>query len=451
MHSNPVSTSPSNHARLSLMCNPVITLKYDLHAGTTLSLTQWASAKLGSLPRETVASTMKMMKCIKRRLLDTSLQEVSGDTVGQLLPFLETRIRLVRDGDGFSLAVLLLATVVLTSDARGQPLPSDSLWQSNAPWCAADSGGKNSKLVLDCVAGPKDTFQSTAKPAYATCFPSKGSEEPTQPCDDGDMTLFNGLICSADTTAGCDAVSGSQDPDSGRWYRSPRLRLIGPGVTTNSFSPDMAVGVYHWLVSRPSPENKASFERWLDWLAKNKRCLNADCSRKWPRFCPDDDDAQPGAEYGCTMRPGDLATLGVVTAALGIPVRDPQIRALSEKWKESAVTLAWISAHTNEVGYRLHLAASVLYLYSRLGVVDPALTDAIASLKERQPKNPFFNYLAGDITSAKSLTFQLCPATRDSVAPIGQRFQWSWERADSEEAWKKSMLWDCLFISKKLK
>lgn len=355
-------------------------------------------------------------------------------------------LRLARSGG--SLFAILLASVVLSSEAAGQNLSRESLWQSNAPWCATDAGGKNSKLVQDCRTAPNDKQQSTARTAYAACFPSKGSEEVAQPCDDGDMTLFNGLTCSANSLSGCEAVSSSQDTDSGRWYRSPRLRLIGPGATTNSFSPDMAVGVYHWLVSNPSPENKAAFVRWLDWLAKNKRCLNADCSRQWPRFCPDDDNAQPGAEYGCTMRPGDLATLGVVTAALGIPVKDAQIRALSEKWKESAVTLAWISAHTNEIGYRLHLAASVLYLYRRLGIIDPALTDAIASLKGRQPKNPFFNYLADDITSAKLLTSQLCPATQGSIAPIGQRFQWSWERADSEDAWKKSMLWDCLFISK---
>ena len=349
-----------------------------------------------------------------------------------------------------SALVLMLMGVAFSGGAAGEPLPNHDLWRANTPWCAVDDNGKNSKLVLSCDAGSSSNAKPSAIAQVGLCFPSKGGEEPTQPCDDGDMTLFNGLLCSAGFTEGCDAVANSQDSTSGRWYRSPRRRLLGPAGTANSFSPDMAIGVYHWLVSNPTSENKRKFEQWLEWLAKNKRCLNDDCSRQWPRFCPDDDVDQLGAEYGCTMRPGDLATLGIVAGTLGIVVKDAQIKSLSEKWKDSAITLAWVSAHTNEVGYSLHLSASVLFLYKRLGLVDAALSDAIESLYGRQPMNPFFAYLAGEKASAISLAVGECPANQQAVPPLGQRFQWSWERADSDKAWKKTMLWDCLFMSAKL-
>src|SRR4051812_26493414 len=60
-------------------------------------------------------------------------------------------------------------------------------------------------------------------------FPSKGADGPDA-CDDGDMTLFNGLLCLAGVEEvdrdgkkqfiGCDAVRKSQGSD-GRWWRSP--------------------------------------------------------------------------------------------------------------------------------------------------------------------------------------------------------------------------------------
>src|SRR5712664_1853578 len=52
-------------------------------------------------------------------------------------------------------------------------------------------------------------------------FPSKYSASDPDHCDDGDMTLFNGMLCSSDDARGCDAVRGAQGSD-GRWWRSPR-------------------------------------------------------------------------------------------------------------------------------------------------------------------------------------------------------------------------------------
>ncbi|SDX58767.1 hypothetical protein [Nitrosomonas oligotropha] len=345
----------------------------------------------------------------------------------------------------FVQALLICSTFAISNPTFSQPLPHLDLWRENSPFCFVHTENRIPILVFTC--NEQSVGSITGEFDTKLCFPTKGGEDMAQPCNDGDMTLFNGLLCSANIPEGCDAVVQSQDLKTGQWFRSPRRMIAGPANVMNSFSPDMAIGLYHWLVSSPTPQNKAKFEAWINWLSMNKRCLDAECKRQWPRFCPDDDVDQPNAEYGCTMRPGDLATLGVVTEKMGIVIRDKQIRELTEEWRASATTLAWISAHTNEVGYRLHLAASVLYLYKRLGIKEDILNDAELSLVTRQPKNPFFAFIYGDKVRAKSLVSSLCPANQASIVPVGQRDEWSWERKDSDEAWKRSMLWECIFIS----
>lgn len=156
-------------------------------------------------------------------------------------------------GGGICATILLpLLTFIFIDTAIGQPLPNTPLWQANAPWCAVDASGNNSKLVLNCDSEKTKKFESRAKQQFSNeCFPTKGGQDAAQPCDDGDMNLFNGLMCTAGLQGACEAVTYSQDSNSGRWYRSPRRQLLGPVGTVNSFSPDMAIGIYHWLVTIP--------------------------------------------------------------------------------------------------------------------------------------------------------------------------------------------------------
>src|SRR5262245_37216612 len=72
-------------------------------------------------------------------------------------------------------------------------------------------------------------------------FPSKYDARDPEGCDDGDMTLFNGLLCLSGEQIGCDAVQKSQGGD-GRWWRSPRRVGWELGYDV-SFSPDQALGV----------------------------------------------------------------------------------------------------------------------------------------------------------------------------------------------------------------
>ena len=55
--------------------------------------------------------------------------------------------------------------------------------------------------------------------AGAFTFPTKSTTAPAQPCDDGDMTMFNGLLCFAGDERGCQGVIDAQDPDTGQWFR----------------------------------------------------------------------------------------------------------------------------------------------------------------------------------------------------------------------------------------
>lgn len=172
--------------------------------------------------------------------------------------------------------------------------------------------------------------------------PSKQNDA-MQPCNDGDMTLFSGLLCAAGVRSldnrliGCDSVARAIDAD-GRWFRSPR-RKLDPSIDEQehlggiaSFSPDMALGAQLYLVTTT---DTFLASRWIGWLDAHRPCwagnepacavpaLGLTNIRGLPRFCtdassppqPDDSEADKslrklGIDPRCTMRPGDLAVLG---------------------------------------------------------------------------------------------------------------------------------------------
>ncbi|MBM4252869.1 MAG: hypothetical protein FJ146_12930, partial [Deltaproteobacteria bacterium] len=133
-----------------------------------------------------------------------------------------------------------------------------------------------------------------------TCagYPSKAD------CDDGDMTLFGGLICAGGESAGCALVRDAQGPE-GQWWRSPR-RAGGNLGQPNSFSRDMAMGVLLYLATT---RDTAAAERWLTWIHANRSCSVTGPRGKCVvpgvhRFCRDDKD------YRCLMTPGNWAMMG---------------------------------------------------------------------------------------------------------------------------------------------
>ena len=115
-------------------------------------------------------------------------------------------------------------------------------------------------------------------------------------CDDGDSTLFSGLLCLSGIDAGCDTVKASQD-SSGRFWRSPRR--IGDNLgKPNSFSRDMALGVLAYLIKTKDTD---SANAWIRWIDHNRPCLlkiGRSCKyRGLHRYCKADND------HRCTITP----------------------------------------------------------------------------------------------------------------------------------------------------
>jgi hypothetical protein len=74
--------------------------------------------------------------------------------------------------------------------------------------------------------------------------------------------------------------------------------------------------------------------------------------------------------------------------------------------------------------------------------------DRAVKISEIEPKNPFFQYVAHRGSNKEPmlpLILSQCPSPENDT--YFKRHQWAWERETAEEAWRESMLWDCLFIA----
>jgi hypothetical protein len=197
-------------------------------------------------------------------------------------------------------------------------------------------------------------------------FPSKGNKDvkalthsdkydPGDACDDGEQTVYNGLLCASGEAAGCEAVKAAQD-DSGRWHRSPHRRWVWANRCFNKkrpidgkrndrmlfnerctygFSPDMSLGVLLYTLKTGDTQR---YGKWLSWLDRNAAATRLckwdgegmhDCvSAEWPRVCTDDlGRLNPGESVGhpidgryggkCALRPWDALDFAVVNQATG--------------------------------------------------------------------------------------------------------------------------------------
>jgi hypothetical protein len=283
-------------------------------------------------------------------------------------------------------------------------------------------------------------------------FPSKYAAGDPSKCDDGDMTLFNGLLCSAGDSRGCDAVRLAQGAD-GRWWRSPRR--IGWTYPTHdvSFSPDQALGV---MLYAASTGNVNGFGRWVQWMKDHRPCLivfGGRCIQSgWLRYCDDDIP-----DKRCTLRPGDCTYLKATGNYLGSAYANVCDEVLDElsiaaPFAKNAILALpdqiVASAVANTPGFPLHLAGVALLLGRKLGNKDPKLDVAGQTILKKQDQNPFFQYLASIPTA--NVTNQLLSLCPTPTAPSGNRSQWAWERDQAEMAWKDSMYWDCIFLGKML-
>lgn len=291
-------------------------------------------------------------------------------------------------------------------------------------------------------------------------FPSKeqprGGNPPTD-CDDGDMTLFNGLLCSVGEQRACDAVKNSQGID-GRWWRSPRRINMEyrPGLVDVSFSADQSRGALFYALTTNDPTRLAAY---ADWIKQHRPCLIdiGGCRvYGWPRLCTDD-----ATDRRCTFRPWTCVAFQLAGTKLAIPSADVCAEALrllkldvsdfffpSPQAEAKIAAYASGSAVVNDLGYPLHLAAVDLFLLQKLGYRSDIIKAGGVILAAREPLNPFFQYLAGaDPSLITQLVLDECPS---SQKPSRSKFQWSWEREMATRPWEDSMYWDCIFMGRLL-
>jgi hypothetical protein len=320
-------------------------------------------------------------------------------------------------------AAVVIAGSCLVAEA------SDELAARNEKW---------EERALTCIAGPYK-------------YPAKQTGDKMQPCDDGDMTLFNGLLCAAGDRRGCAGVRDALDAASGLWHRSPRIRLIGKNDRGNAdSSPDMALGIQLYLVTEKDTERAL---KWLNWIDSNYLCIpfRALCWIKIPKFCPTDD---------CVVRPQDAAVLAATVDFLQKNANLPTLpngplRGTLGTFSGYAAIAQDIVASATDAGYSTHLIGVSVLLLRKLGSTDPLLQTAANTIAQRNPGNAFFSWLAGaprDQVLAETLA--RCPADPSNLAqPL---FQWQWERDNKPDknsglyAWEQSSLWDCIFMSKLL-
>lgn len=238
-------------------------------------------------------------------------------------------------------------------------------------------------------------------------------------CDDGDATLFNGLLCASGEELGCRSVKLAQGRD-GRMWRSPR-RVNRD--TENSFSRDMGLGVLLYVIAK---HDTKAMKSWRQYVARAGK------------LCPDATDNR------CDTTPLFRHLFNDVAKAVGAwryPGEDDHDEGAGDD-----VTL-FLSAKYGELGYAAHLVAVEIYLKRALGQTTSTLEAATKALLDRQPQNLFFRWLANsDTTELRTLLNQRLPK---GAADVGN--QWQFEREDGEQAWQQSMGWDYVFLFNLLK
>jgi len=363
-----------------------------------------------------------------------------------------------------SLFVCMLLILLTVSTAQSQA-PIDSaitdLWRNNA---------------LLCENGNWSPFPT--KMANMEYFGTN--------CDDGDMSLFNSLLCAVGELQACTAIHESLD-SSGRLYRSPRYRVIANDGTCASvnerigepvswatryydrfcrseLSADMGIGFQLYVSARNDP---GRLQQWIQWIENNRPHENLILGYTLgpPRFCRNDtcrpNDLQGcrpalpqifgNITFGCTVRPGDAALLRQSQRHFNIP--DTNFQDYLDAAGANLYTWTTIDSYLNASGFSLHILAVTSWVLRWQGETSPVLHAIAERAAARQPRNPFYLWLRDGSTEAvRDLVISRCPTSSDRIPPVQDRNVWMWETADADAAKEqpRTMLWDCIFMARLL-
>ncbi|MGV1792908.1 hypothetical protein [Rhizobium sp. A37_96] len=138
-------------------------------------------------------------------------------------------------------------------------------------------------------------------------FPTKVDDDETkykepEPCDDGDMLLFNGLLCAVGEDVGCDAVRDSQNPATGQWWRSPAIMKRGQDKADQpNLNSDQVLGLLLYVLQT---HDGTRFRKWIEWI----RPMGIP-----KRFCSLRDDGV----NNCLFKPEDCSLIFLVGSTVG--------------------------------------------------------------------------------------------------------------------------------------
>lgn len=233
--------------------------------------------------------------------------------------------------------------------------------------------------------------------------------------DDGDSMLWAGLLCLSGEQDQCDAVKASIDVDD-TLCRNPDCSR-----DKNSSSRDMLLGFLAYLAKTRDHTNGM---RVHDAIVSNdyKICDDATdnrCDFNHPQY-----DAGWNLWYQIWKKSGFKPSADM------------------EKGSLLGETITSLQSVFAPEGYQLHLVASELWIHQEINDWNILLQNAADQVLNRQPNNPFYEYVANGATSrAASLVLQKCPRIQPA-----EPLDWAWRRTEIEQAWTRSKGWDCIFM-----
>jgi hypothetical protein len=149
-----------------------------------------------------------------------------------------------------------------STDAMPEPVVDDAtasrsenlaarvtMWRRYAELCTFQ------KLIWQGPGSPSPDF-----------FPTKddsGTPANPQACDDGDMGLFNGMLCAAGEPQGCLAIKNAQS-STGQWWRSPALKVRNSDDPDSpNINSDQLLGLLLYVLQE---NDRDAFRKWLEWV-----------------------------------------------------------------------------------------------------------------------------------------------------------------------------------------
>ena len=236
--------------------------------------------------------------------------------------------------------------------------------------------------------------------------------------EDGDSTLWAGLLCLSGEQEQCEATRLSVDSEGGL-HRNP-----DKDCTANSASRDMFIGFLAYLAKTGDESTGLKTEKYIRDNGY-KLCTDADNNR-------------------CNMNQPQYNAGWNLWFSIWKYHSFEQTAAMKRGKAQGGAVITSIQSIFATEGYPRHLVGAQLYIYQEVDDWSVLYQNAAEQLTIFQPNNPFFEYVAnGPTTKAARITLEKCP--REQPQPSSN--DWAWQRDESEKAWLKAKGWDCIFMA----